>query len=219
MELSYTEENYLKAIYHLSENGSVEVSTNGIADVVNTRAASVSDMLKKLAAKKMIYHRPYFGVSLTEVGNSAALGVIRKHRLWEVFLVNKLQFNWDEVHEVAEQLEHIKSPLLIQRLDEFLGFPSIDPHGDPIPNEKGQFISKPKKPLSDLLVSENGIVVLVKDTSPVFLKYMDKLGVHIGSKIKVIDKVEYDGSVEIRIDNSKTAIVSKEVSENIMITD
>src|SRR6478752_3743676 len=147
MLLSLTEENYLKAIYHLSEDGTIDVSTNAISDALNTKPASVSDMLKKLSQKEVINYIKYQGVSLTPSGRKIALQIIRKHRLWEVFLVEKLKFNWDEVHEIAEQLEHIQSNLLIERLDEFLGFPPFDPHGDPIPNERGEMKAKKHTPL------------------------------------------------------------------------
>lgn len=217
--LSFAEENYLKTIYHLSNGGKNDVSTNAIAEDLNTKAASVTDMIKKLAAKEVITYKKYKGVNISEKGEKAALLVIRKHRLWEVFLVNKLKFNWDEVHEVAEQLEHIKSPLLIKRLDEFLGYPKFDPHGDPIPDEHGEFKSKPRTPLSTMEIEGSGILVAVKDSSSPFLKYMDKIGAYIGAKIKITDKVEFDGSVEIKIDDKKTVFISKEVSKNILISE
>jgi DtxR family Mn-dependent transcriptional regulator len=219
MGLTFTEENYLKAIYHLSGGGSQTVSTNAVAEALDTKAASVSDMLKKLAAKHVVHYEKYQGVNVTDSGKVHALKVIRKHRLWEVFLVDKLKFSWDEVHEVAEHLEHIQSPLLIRRLDEFLNFPKYDPHGDPIPDENGEFNQKPRIPLNDLAANASGTVVSVKDSSKPFLQYLDKLGLQIGSRIKVIEKVAYDQSMEIIIDNRKTAFLSREVSENILIND
>ena len=216
--LTYAEENYLKAIYHLSEEGKKEVSTNSISDELKTKPASVSDMIKKLAIKGVINHKKYQGVRITATGIEAALQIVRKHRLWEVFLVNKLNFNWDEVHEVAEELEHIQSPLLIQRLDEFLGYPKYDPHGDPIPDETGTYKLKPKTPLNELQVGDSGQIIAVKDSSAAFLQYLDKVGAYIGAKIRVIDKVEFDGSLEILVDNKKNLFVSKDVSKNILIT-
>ncbi|WP_226389213.1 metal-dependent transcriptional regulator [Penaeicola halotolerans] len=216
--LTYAEENYLKAIYHLSEEGKKEVSTNSISDELKTKPASVSDMIKKLAVKGVINHKKYQGVRITTSGIEAALQIVRKHRLWEVFLVNKLNFNWDEVHEVAEELEHIQSPLLIQRLDEFLGYPKYDPHGDPIPDETGTYKLKPKTPLNELQVGDSGQIIAVKDSSAAFLQYLDKVGAYIGAKIRVIDKVEFDGSLEILVDNKKNLFVSKDVSKNILIT-
>ncbi len=217
--LSYAEENYLKTIYHLSEESEGNVSTNAIADRLDTKPASVTDMIKKLSAKGVLSYRKYHGVAVSEKGRIAALKVIRKHRLWETFLVDKLKFNWDEVHEVAEQLEHINSALLIKRLDEFLAYPKFDPHGDPIPDENGEFKEKPQVALNHIEIGSSGIIVSVKDSNNVFLQYLDKIGVYLGAKIKVADKVEFDGSMEIVIDGKRTVFISKEVSENIWITD
>ena len=217
MQYSRSEENYLKAIFHLQQKSQGGVSTNDIADSMDTKASSVTDMVKKLAAKDLVNYIKYQGVSLTDRGLKTALMVIRKHRLWEVFLVEKLGFNWDQVHEVAEQLEHIKSPLLIQRLDEFLGFPKYDPHGDPIPDEHGQFTETKKEPLCDAPIGTTGVVVAVQDSGTAFLKYLDKVGISIGSKIKVEDVVEFDGSMDITIDQKKSITVSKTVAENIWV--
>ena len=215
---SYTEENYIKAIYKLSAGGTEVVNTNAIAEVLQTKAASVSDMLRKLSAKDIIDYVKYRGVTLTPAGNRLALQIIRKHRLWEVFLVNKLKFNWDEVHEVAEELEHIQSDLLIKRLDEFLGFPKFDPHGDPIPSEAGEVNEKIQVLASDLKIKDTGMVIGVKDSQPSFLQYLDKIGISLGSKIKVLDKAEYDKSLEISIDNENNLRISNEVAKNIFIS-
>jgi DtxR family Mn-dependent transcriptional regulator len=217
--LSYTEENYLKSIYHLSENGDKEVTTNGISDALNTKPASVSDMLKKLAQKSMIDYVKYQGVTLTDEGRVKALKIIRKHRLWEVFLVNKLNFNWDEVHEVAEELEHIKSPVLIKRLDEFLGFPQYDPHGDPIPSEDGIINHKICVPLNKLEIGVSGVVVGLNETASSFLQFLDKIGVYIGAKIKVLDKSTFDNSFEIEIDVKTKIMISNEVAKNLNISE
>lgn len=217
--LSFTEENYLKSIYHLSSGGNQEVSTNAIADDLNTKAASVTDMIKKLAVKEMIIYKKYKGVNISPTGKNVALQVIRKHRLWEVFLVEKMKLNWDEVHDIAEQLEHIKSPLLIQRLDEFLGHPINDPHGDPIPDEHGEFKSKPQISLSEAKLYHEGIIMSVKDSSTPFLQYLDKIGAYIGAKVKIMDRVVFDGSHEILLDNKRTLFVSKEVAQNILISE
>ena len=216
--LSYTEENYLKAIYHLSDHGLREVGTNEISDVLKTKPATVSDMLKKLSAKSMIGYVKYQGVTVTESGKHEALKIIRKHRLWEAFLVSKLKFNWDEVHEIAEQLEHVRSDILIQRLDEYLGYPRFDPHGDPIPDDGGSFQVKSQKALSELVSGQAGNVCGVHDTSPVFLKYLDKMDISLNTFIQLIDRVEYDGSVEIQLDKNKKIIISKEVAKNIFIS-
>nr|WP_287936489.1 metal-dependent transcriptional regulator [Algoriphagus sp.] len=217
MDLTVAEENYLKAIYHLSDGGKKSVSTNDIAAEINTKPASVSDMLRKLGEKEVIEYRKYYGLQITETGKRYALQTIRKHRLWEVFLVEKLNFAWDEVHEVAEQLEHIQSPLLIQRLDAYLNFPKFDPHGDPIPDEFGDVRSRPRVQLNEMDEDQTGQIVAVKDSSAAFLRYLDKVGAYIGARIKVLDKVEFDGSLEILVDQKKTLFMSKDVASNILV--
>lgn len=216
MEFSHAEENYLKAIYHLSTTEKV-VSTNAIAEELKMKPASVSDMLKKLSTKKLIHYEKYKGVSLTREGRLSALWIVRKHRLWEVFLVEKLNFNWDEVHEVAEQLEHIHSKRLIASLDQFLGFPEFDPHGDPIPDEHGNMRMLPAKPLENapLLVSLK--VVTVSDSDPELLQYLDKLGISIGSQIRILEKTVYDGSMQIEIERQAQQQISKKVSQNVLV--
>ncbi len=217
--LSYTEENYIKAIFHLSGDGEKEVFTNDISEMLETKPASVTDMLKKLSQKDLVNYKKYQGVTLTKSGRSSALKVIRKHRLWEVFLVEKLKFNWDEVHEIAEQLEHIQSNLLIEKLDEFLGFPAYDPHGDPIPTVDGKIKVKKMVLLSDVREGFSGEVACLKETSSSFLKYLDKIGIKIGTNIKVNHIVEFDASMDINIGSSKTGSnISSEVSKNIFVT-
>lgn len=217
--LSNTEENYIKCIYQVSENDTKkQVSTNEIADNLQTTPASVSDMLKKLTQKELINYTKYKGVSLTEKGNLKALKIIRKHRLWEVFLVKHLNFAWDEVHEVAEQLEHINSVSLIQRLDEFLGFPNYDPHGDPIPSADGTMPIIEQTPLTQVLKNEKGTVTGVNDSSKTFLQYLNKVGIGLDSHIEVIDIIEFDNSLEILLDQNKSLFISPEVAKNIYIT-
>ncbi|GAB3196078.1 DtxR family Mn-dependent transcriptional regulator [Pontibacter aydingkolensis] len=215
---SYTEENYIKAIYKLSENGTQEVNTNAIAEVLDTKAASVTDMLRKLSGKNVVNYVKYRGVTLTEEGERIALQIIRKHRLWEVFLVEKLKFNWDEVHDVAEELEHISSALLTRRLDEFLGFPQFDPHGDPIPSETGEMKQKKQRLLAEMEVNDAGVVVGVNDSQPLFLKYLDKMGISLGTRIKIIDKIPYDNSFEILLEDNRKLLISSEVSKNIFLS-
>lgn len=217
LELSFAEENYLKAIYHLSSSGQKQVNTNAIAERLETKPASVSDMIRKLSEKDVIAYVKYQGVKITENGKKKALSVIRKHRLWEVFLVNNLKFHWDEVHEIAEQLEHIRSPLLIARLDEFLKYPKFDPHGDPIPDEDGIISSKPMIILSDLSQGTNSQLVSMIDTGTSFLNYLDKIGMKIGTKIIILDTIEFDGSIEIELDNNHIITVSKQVANNLMV--
>lgn len=218
MPLSLAEENYLKAIYHLSEDGTKDVLTNALAESMQTKAASVTDMIKKLSVKKFISYKKYYGVNVTAKGKSQALQVIRKHRLWETFLVQKLGFTWDEVHEVAEQLEHIKSPRLIEKLDEFLKYPTVDPHGDPIPDGAGKIKVKPQIALDQLEEGYRGIIVAVKDSDSDLLKYLDRIGAKPGKKIQLISKEAYDNSMEVIIDNQKI-FISKEVSKNILVTE
>ncbi|HBH22163.1 MAG TPA: iron-dependent repressor [Cytophagales bacterium] len=217
-ELSFTEENYLKAIYHLSVGGTQAVSTNAISDRLQTKPASASDMVKRLARKKLLQYEKYQGANISPEGIKLALKVIRKHRLWEVFLVEKLNFNWDEVHEIAEQLEHIRSPLLIRRLDEFLGFPKHDPHGDPIPDENGSVSTRPRKPLSDLHDGESGDFLAVKDTSSSFLQYLDKLDIQLGANIRVMEKVEFDDSMKICLNDKKELYISAQVASNLYVS-
>ena len=214
--LSLTEENYLKAIYHLSDGGAKAVLTNALAVAMNTKAASVTDMIKKLSAKEVITYEKYYGVNVTPKGKTEALMVIRKHRLWETFLVDKLGFAWDEVHEVAEQLEHIISPRLIEKLDEFLGYPKVDPHGDPIPDHKGKIKIQPQVPVDQLQIGFQGKIAAVKDSDSNLLKYLDKIGARPGVKIKVLGKEEYDESMEILIDDHRV-FISKAVSQNILV--
>ncbi len=214
---SLVEENYLKAIYHLSDHGKQSVSTNALADEMQTTAASVSDMVAKLSKKKAVDYQKYKGVNVSGKGKEIALRVIRKHRLWEVFLVDHLHFHWDEVHEIAEQLEHIKSPLLISRLDEFLGFPKHDPHGDPIPDENGIFSTVKKVALTQLELKTQAQVVAVNDSGSSFLKYLDKVGISIGTKIMIEDINEFDGSLDVTINPQKSLTISQTAAENILV--
>jgi DtxR family transcriptional regulator, Mn-dependent transcriptional regulator len=217
--LSYTEENYLKTIYRLSEGGYKSVLTNEIAVSMNTKAASVTDMIKKLSVKELVSYEPYYGVKITRQGKLGALQVIRKHRLWETFLVEKLHFNWDEVHDVAEQLEHIQSALLIEKLDEFLGFPTADPHGHPIPDKNGKVQTVRQIPISEASLNKNSIIRSVKDGSPSFLQYLSKIGIYIGASVAILEKVEFDGSLEIIIDNKKKVFISRDAAENLLVTE
>lgn len=217
--LSYTEENYLKAIYHLSEGGTKAVSTNEIAESMNTKAASVTDMIKKLSAKNLVEYEKYYGVKITKQGKTEALMVIRKHRLWETFLVDTLHFTWDEVHEVAEQLEHIQSPLLIEKLDAFLGYPKADPHGHPIPDGNGKMHQVRQITLAESALNRKSIVRAVKGGSPAFLQYLSKIGVYIGASISILEKVEFDGSLEVIIDDKKRVFISRDAAENLLVTE
>lgn len=202
-ELSQSEENHLKAIYHIEYSSDGPVSTNELADKMNTKASSVTDMIRRLAEKKMINYQKYKGCELTDKGRKEALKTIRKHRLWETFLVEKLGFSWDEVHDVAEQLEHVKSAKLTDRLEELLDFPKFDPHGDPIPNKEGGITHTISfKYLSELSVGTKGNIVGVSDSSTSFLKYLDKYKIGLGGVIEVKERFEFDHSMEVIIDGN-----------------
>lgn len=214
--MTHSEENYLKTIYHLTTISNTGISTNAIAEKIETKASSVTDMLKKLAEKDLVNYKKYQGVSLTEKGKLTAKMIVRKHRLWESFLVEKLNFSWDEVHDIAEQLEHIKSEKLINKLDEFLNFPTEDPHGDPIPNADGQIVIIKKQLLSEFEKNKIGICVGVKDTSSDFLKYLDKQEIALGSAIEIIEKELFDSSFTIRVGN-KEMTISNKIASNLYI--
>ncbi|MBP6334048.1 MAG: metal-dependent transcriptional regulator [Bacteroidia bacterium] len=215
---SFTEENYLKAIYKLLEKGEKKISTNAIAKLVETAPASVTDMLKKLADKKLISYEKYKGVSLTAAGKRIAIAIIRKHRLWEFFLVEKLGFKWDEVHELAEQLEHIKSDELVEKLNIFLGKPRYDPHGDPIPDENGNFLTINTYPLATARPNEKIIITGVIDHGTTFLRFLSRNRLSIGQKIVVKEIQEFDKSMHIVVSGKNAPLhISHEVAKNLLV--
>ncbi len=214
--MTISEENYIKVIYHLSLVSPTGVNTNAIAGMLSTKASSVTEMLKKLSDKDLLIYQKYQGVNLTESGLLIAKMIVRKHRLWEVFLVEKLHFSWDEVHEIAEELEHIKSEKLINKLDEFLDFPAFDPHGDPIPDENGAIKKVEKLLLSEAKLNIEYQCVGVKDTSVSFLQYLDKQKISLGSKMKILSKEDFDASQTIQL-GEKTLVISNKIAENIFI--
>ncbi len=214
--MTHSEENYIKIIFHLRRTGMEEVSTNAIAEQMDTKPSSVTDMVRKLSEKGLLHYKKYQGVKLTELGKLKALSVIRKHRLWEVFLVEKLNFSWDEVHEVAEQLEHIKSEKLIDKLDWLLDYPKYDPHGDPIPDKNGEFKEREKKLLNEVPIHTSGVCVGVKDSSTTFLKFLDKYDIALGQRIKVLEKEEFDGSLLLQIEDREVHI-SNQIASNLYI--
>jgi DtxR family Mn-dependent transcriptional regulator len=205
IHLTQSEENYMKAIYALSENSVEAISTNLLAERMATKASSVTDMLKKLTDKDLLEYKKYQGCTLTSAGRSLALSVVRKHRLWEVFLVDKLQFGWHEVHEIAEQLEHIQSIQLTNKLEEFLGYPKVDPHGDPIPNRDGEFDAvSARSSLASCEPGTTGIVIGVEDGSPEFLQYLSRIDLKLGSTIEIIGKLSFDDSLVVLVDALET---------------
>lgn len=216
--LSIAEENYIKRLLYLSlENASGDgVGTNELATGLQVKPSTANDMLKKLRQKELIEYEKYGKIHLTELGRKIGLEIIRKHRLWETFLYEKLDFTWDEVHEVAEQLEHIQSEKLVEKLDKFLGFPKFDPHGDPIPNQAGEMEVLAKRMLADVAVGSLCKMVAVKDNSAVFLNYVVELGLGINNQIEVVSKQHFDDSMEILI-NGKINRVSKKFAQNIYV--
>lgn len=214
--MTNSEENYIKVIFHLSQVSPKGVNTNAIAGMLDTKASSVTDMLKKLSEKELVTYQKYYGVTLTEQGNLLAKMIVRKHRLWEVFLVNKLNFSWDEVHEIAEELEHIKSDVLIKKLDKFLDFPDFDPHGDPIPDSEGQIKKINKLLLSDGQLDKEYQCVGVKDSSTAFLQYLNKQKIALGSKIMIKEKENFDDTLLVKID-SREFTISNKIANNLYV--
>lgn len=212
-----SEENYLKAIYLLGRQGSDKVSATVLATSLGNNPASVIDMLKKLTEKKLVEYDKTKGARLTVLGVKTALLTIRKHRLWELFLQKTLGYSWDEVHDIAEQLEHVHDENLADRLDEFLGFPQFDPHGESIPKSNGQMPDIKTKTLQEVETGKICKVVSVKDTSKSFLQYLRRLNIGIGAIIKVIEKIDFDGSLIILIDNSTQTTISVKFAESIFV--
>ena len=217
MAISFTEENYLKVIHRLSEATSEDISTNAVAELMQTKAASVTDMLRKLAEKGWVNYQKYQGVRLSVEGEKIALSIVRKHRLWEVFLVDKMGFNWDEVHEIAEQLEHIESDQLINKLDEYLGFPKTDPHGDPIPNKEGILPELAYSHLSDIKATKTCKLMGMAQDSAVFLQLLTKLNLSLGAKLDIQEINEFDRSIFVSINDAAPIFISHEVAKNILV--
>lgn len=203
-----TEENYIKAIYKITERNQGSASTNAIAAHLSTSPASVTDMLKRLSEKEYFHYEKYKGVYLTSKGIEMATDLVRRHRLWEVFLVDKLGFAWHEVHDLAEKLEHVHSDDLIKKLDDYLGNPKYDPHGDPIPNAEGKFTIRNQVSLQTLIPEESGIVVGVRDHDSVFLEYLNNFGINLGTKIKVLSHIEFDHSKNVLLDEEREQVLS-----------
>lgn len=216
MMITRSEENYIKAILSINLEKNSIVSTNEIAKILETSAASVTEMIKKLQDKKLVIYEKYKGVKLSKAGRIKAFEILRKHRLWETFLVNKLDFSWGEVHDVAEQLEHIKSEKLTDKLDHFLNYPKFDPHGEPIPTKSGIIPSTKRITLSEMKINSKGIIMGVSLDNKEFLDHLTKISISIGTKIEAIDRIIFDQSMKIKI-NSKIEHISKEIANNILI--
>lgn len=217
MQLSYTEERYLKAIYLQAKGSTESVSTNAMANALKTSPAAVTDMVQRLNEKGLVVYQKYQGVTLSSVGQTYALQILRKHLLWEVFLVDKLKLGWEEVHEIAEQLEHINSPILIQRLDDYLGNPTYSPHGKAIPNASGKVTQKLSLPLTEVETGKTCIVVAMKKGSTEFLQYLNKRNIYIGAQLSVIEKLTFDQSMDISVDRLSKINISQKVSDNILV--
>jgi DtxR family transcriptional regulator, Mn-dependent transcriptional regulator len=216
MQWSAAEENHIKHIYSLQTNDGL-VSTNSLAEVLATKPASVTDMLKKLKAKGVITYQAYKGFALTETGKKLALQLIRKHRLWEFFLYHNLGFSWDEVHDIAEQLEHINSELLIDKLEDYLGNPSMDPHGDLIPNKQGKLPKVVRVALPTINPLKTVVVCGVTNQSAQMLQILNHYKIAIGAKIKVVKHFIFDNSIQVKINNQGTTILSPAVAQNILV--
>jgi DtxR family Mn-dependent transcriptional regulator len=215
--LTVSEENYLKCIFRLSQEAGNKITPTAIAETLTHNAASVVDMIKKLKEKKLIEYNKTTGVKLSEKGYKAALLIVRKHRLWEVFLLDRLGYSWEEVHDIAEQLEHIQHIELADRLDKYLGYPAYDPHGDPIPQVNGKMAKTFKTALIEIKEKESYQVVGVKDSSNSFLQYLQKLKIGIGTKVTLVEKIPFDESIVINIDNRNKISVSRKFAENILV--
>ncbi len=214
---SPAEENYLKAVFKLTEADGRAASTNALATEMATAAPSVTDMLKRLAAKGLIFYEKHRGVTLTDAGRRTATELVRRHRLWEYFLVEKLGFGWEAVHDMAEQLEHVEGEGLTERLDQFLGFPRFDPHGDPIPDAEGVFHRLEQMPLARLELGRPAVVTGVVDHSPVFLKFLENNGLQLGTALRLVEKIEFDGSVRARFEDGREAQLSEKVCANLLV--
>jgi len=212
-----SEENYLKAIYNLDKQGLTKITPTAISESLGNNPASVVDMLKKLVEKKLLQYEKSKGVKLTHTGQNVAISIVRKHRLWEAFLLERLGYGWDEVHDIAEQLEHVYHPELADRLDKYLGFPQYDPHGDPIPKANGESAVSYKTLLAEIDENKKCRVVAVKDTSTPFLQYLRKLNIGIGTSISVIEKIPFDGSLTISINNELQQTVSRLFADNLLV--
>ncbi len=216
MKYSASKENYLKAVFHLQHEQS-SVSTNALAQALLTKAASVTDMLKKLKAQRLLHYEKYKGVKLTTEGRRVAIVIIRKHRLWEYFLVQKLGFGWEEVHEMAEELEHVTSKKLIDRLEEFLGFPETDPHGDPIPNLQGRMPVSKQINLAELPVNSICMVCNIGDQTSDIMELLNHKNIRIGTKLEVKKKFTFDNSIEIKLRNQPVFIISNHLAKNLFV--
>ena len=216
LNFSTSEENYLKTIYHLQTKDD-NVTTNELAERLQAKPASITDMMKKLKTRKLVNYQPYQGFRLTSEGKKIALGIIRRHRLWEYFLAEKLKFSWDEVHEVAEQLEHVSSKKLIDKLDEFLAYPKFDPHGDPIPDTDGRMEPSKQLCLSELQIHKPAKICYIADQSELLLEHLHEKKIKLGGTVIVKRKFSYDDSLEIKLDNKSVLTITGQLAKHIFV--
>ncbi len=213
---SQTEENYLKALYNLA-NENDEVNASDLSQNLGVSMPTVNSMVKRLADRDYLLYQKYRPLKLTREGKMAAAGIIRKHRLTEMFLVEKMGFGWEEVHDIAEQIEHIQSERYFDRMDELLGFPRFDPHGSPIPDENGEVISQDLIALSDCRVGDKLELKALNQSSEELLKYLNDKELAIGTRLEVIAREEFDESMEIRYAGDKQTVLSIKVCKRLML--
>lgn len=214
---STSEENYLKTIFHL-QTEEENVSTNELAAQLQTKPASITDMMKKLKSRRLVHYQPYGGFRLTPEGKKVALGIIRRHRLWEYFLAEKLKFSWDEVHEVAEQLEHVSSKKLVDKLDEFLAYPKFDPHGDPIPDTNGKMEPGRQMNLTEWPLNKPAKICHVSNQTALMLEYLQLKKIGLGTKLIIKKRFAFDDSLEIKPEKKVALTISSQIAKNIFVT-
>lgn len=213
---SQAEENYLKALYNLA-NENDEVNASELSQHLEVSLPTVNSMVKRLSERDFLIYEKYKPLKLTKKGRLVAAEIIRKHRLTEMFLVDKMGFGWEEVHNVAEQIEHIQSERFFDRMDEILGFPRFDPHGSPIPDKNGEVISQDLVALADCEVGDKLELKALNQSSEELLRYLNDKGLAIGTKLEVIDKEDFDESMEIRYAGDKQTVLSKKVCKRLML--
>lgn len=213
---SLTEENYLKAVFSLSKD-KPEVNVNDLSKRLGIKMPTVTSMMKKLAAKKLVHYESYKPLKLTEKGKKEAALVIRKHRLTEMFLVEKMGFGWEQVHEIAEQIEHIRSPEFFAKMDELLGYPKLDPHGSPIPDKNGKMVWAVYRKLSECKQDDTVKITAVINTTEEFLKFLNIREIHLGVKIKIISYEPFDNTMVVRYDKHSSETLSHTVCERLLV--
>lgn len=217
MQLTHTEENYLKVIYKLSNSGQQPVSTTTLAEALGISAAAITDMIQRMHKKGLLSYQKYQGVNISYVGKEHVMQVLRRRRLWEVFLVKKLNFSWDEIQDMVEELEHIQSHALMQQLDQYLDHPTHSPHGEPIPDMRGEMKTEVQVTLSEFTIGQKGVLLAVKDDTAAFLQYLNKRGIYLGATIEVLENIPFDQSLDVRVDGEKLINIPLKASDNLLM--